>query len=151
MGDVLRLACPGMGIQIQMKRTGFKLRDKPMARGASKLKSGTSKIKSSRPKTTPIRASARGEDCTIELAGVCNYDPTTVVWCHENSYAAGKGMGLKALDIFGAYGCSACHAVYDGQVKRPPWLTEEEVDYRFEQAKAKSREKLIKKKLLPLG
>lgn len=59
-------------------------------------------------------------------------------------------MGLKARDDCGAYGCSACHAVYDGQSKRPAWLTEEEVDFRFEQAKASSREILRRKGLIPV-
>jgi hypothetical protein len=62
-----------------------------------------------------IRKSARGEDCTINLPGVCNYNPETVVWCHSNRYEHGKGMGLKAKDEHGAYGCSECHATYDRQ------------------------------------
>jgi len=97
---------------------------------------------------TPIRASARGEECTINLHMVCNHNPETVVWCHENSYDAGKGMGLKARDERGAYGCSACHAVYDGQVARPDWLTKEEVDSAFEQGKKKSQAILRRKGLL---
>lgn len=76
-------------------------------------------MKRSRPKMTPIRKSAKGEECTIRLPmGVCNFDPATTVLCHSNSLADGKGMGLKAPDTQAAYGCSACHDVVDR--RRPP-------------------------------
>ncbi len=65
-----------------------------------------------------IRQSARGEDCTIRIPGVCNFNPETTVLCHPNTHRAGKGKGLKAADELGAYGCSDCHAVLDGQGKR---------------------------------
>jgi len=29
----------------------------------------------------------------------------------------GAGMGLKAIDIHGAYACSACHDAVDGRIK----------------------------------
>ena len=29
-----------------------------------------------------IRKAARGEECTLNIAGVCSYDPETVVLCH---------------------------------------------------------------------
>lgn len=149
-----------------MKRTGFGPRKAPMSRSTSTLKrSGFSAkpaapmarssikpsgkpMKASRPKMTPIRKSAKDEDCLIVLNGVCNFDSSTVVWCHENSYEAGKGMGLKARDENGCYGCSACHAVYDRQVTLPSWLTREYVDERFAIAKQKSQEKLRQKNLL---
>lgn len=58
-----------------------------------------------------IRNSARGEDCTFQIAGVCNYNPDTVVLCHlpDESHGAGK----KADDISAAYGCTACHDAID--------------------------------------
>jgi hypothetical protein len=132
-----------------MKRSGFK-RHAP-AENKAALKSGKKRLRASRPKTTPIRASAKGEECTIELHMVCNHNPETVVWCHENSYDAGKGMGLKARDERGAYGCSDCHAVYDGQVPRPAWMTKEYVDERFALAMERSGEILKRKGLLRSG
>lgn len=134
-----------------MKNSTFKPRTSPLQRVTfkpGKSLRGSTRMKTSKPKMSSIRKSARGEQCTINLSGVCNGDPQTVVWCHENSYAAGKGMGLKARDEFGAYGCHACHMVYDGQHKRPAWLSEEEVDFRFEQAKAASLEILKTKGLV---
>ena len=105
-------------------------------------------IKRSRPKTTKIRQSARGEDCTINLEGVCNYDPATVVWCHSNRASDGKAMGRKADDDRGAYGCCNCHAVYDGQAPRPSWLTKDDVDLAFDFAMEKSRAILARKNLI---
>ena len=29
-----------------------------------------------------IRKAAKGEECTLNIAGVCSYDPETVVLCH---------------------------------------------------------------------
>lgn len=72
-----------------------------------------SKLKSSRPKMTPIRASAKGEQCTLRFP-CCNFNPETTVWCHSNRAEDGKGMGIKARDEEGCYGCSACHAFLDG-------------------------------------
>lgn len=63
---------------------------------------------------TPIRASARDEECTLRFDGICNYDTATTVWCHSNESADGKGMGIKARDQEGCYGCAACHSYYDG-------------------------------------
>jgi len=67
------------------------------------------KIKPYRSKK--IRDSANGEECTLN-SPVCNHDPTTVVFCHLNEQFAGKGLGLKAMDI-GFYGCYNCHTAYD--------------------------------------
>lgn len=57
--------------------------------------------------------SARGQDCTIRLIGICNRNPETVVLAHLN----GAGMGLKHADIHAAYCCSSCHDVIDGRQK----------------------------------
>jgi hypothetical protein len=95
-----------------------------------------------------IRKSARGEDCTINLPGVCNYNPETVVWAHSNRYQDGKGMGLKAKDENGAYACYACHSMYDRQTKRPNHLSLEEVEEAFTMAMKKSQQILKDKGLI---
>jgi hypothetical protein len=59
---------------------------------------------------------ARGKPCMIRLIGICNRDPETTVFCHVRIIGL-SGAGLKAPDFFGSFGCSACHAVVDGQVK----------------------------------
>jgi hypothetical protein len=97
---------------------------------------------------TKIRQSARGEDCTINLPGVCNYNPETSVWAHSNRYEHGKGMGLKAKDEHGAYACYDCHMVYDRQKKRPEHLSLDNVEEAFTMAMLKSRQILKNKGLI---
>ena len=60
-----------------------------------------------------ITDSARGEQCQIRIPGVCSGNPETVVWCHANGSAAGKGIGMKSHDLLGAYGCANCHDEFD--------------------------------------
>lgn len=80
-----------------------------------------------------LRDSAQGQDCQLRIPGVCNGNPETVVWCHLNGQEYGKGMGHKSHDIFGFYGCSACHDVYDGR-HRVSLMTAVAVDQAAEQA-----------------
>lgn len=119
-----------------MKRSAISPSQKPMKR---------TRMKSSRPKSSPIRKSARNEECTIRLPMVCNYDTATTVLCHSNELADGKGMGLKAPDTRAAYGCSACHDVVDGRRPRPDGLTKELVDALFVEAIAQTQ-RIIKRK-----
>ena len=58
-----------------------------------------------------IREAARGQDCTFNIAYVCNYDNTTTVLAHLPDES--HGMGQKADDISAAFCCSACHDVID--------------------------------------
>ena len=67
-----------------------------------------------RPKMTPLRASAKGEDCTLNVAGVCNYDTTTTVLCHM-PIVGEAGGGQKCEDYCSAYGCNCCHDWIDNR------------------------------------
>jgi len=91
-----------------MTRTAFV--SKPAASGKPAPRS---KLKSKGPKMTPIRKSAKGEECTLRFP-CCNGRTDTTVWCHSNHSVDGKGAGLKARDVEGAYGCFACHTFLDG-------------------------------------
>ena len=62
-----------------------------------------------------ILQSAKGEYCTVQ-GPHCNGNPDTTVWAHSNRQVHGKGMGIKAHDIFGCYACSSCHDWIDGRV-----------------------------------
>ena len=64
-----------------------------------------------------ITKSAKDKECQIRIPGVCNRNPETVVWCHANGLASGKGIGMKSFDLGGAYGCQACHDAYDRRIK----------------------------------
>ena len=59
-----------------------------------------------------IRASAKGESCTLRIPSVCNHNNETVVFAHVN---ANKGVGTKNHDLFGVYACSGCHDWMDGR------------------------------------
>lgn len=66
-----------------------------------------------------IRDSARGEECQLRFDGVCLGTTDTTVWAHWPGLDAGRGMGLKALDLCGVFGCAACHDVLDGRAHVP--------------------------------
>ena len=118
-----------------------------MARGTTQLKRTKMKT-AARPKTTKTRQSARDEECTIRLPGICNYRTDTTVLCHSNNLSDGKGMGLKAPDHIAAYGCCACHDVVDGRAPIPPDLTREGVAALFREAIEQTQRILRRKKLL---
>lgn len=56
-----------------------------------------------------LRDSARGEQCTVRLPGVCNWDPETTILAH----LGGGGMALKKDDMQAAFCCSSCHDEVD--------------------------------------
>ncbi|MBQ1763073.1 MAG: DUF1364 family protein [Aquincola sp.] len=74
-----------------------------------------------------IRDSARGEQCQVRIVGACTHNPETTIWSHAPLGAAGKGRGIKAIDLAGAYCCTACDAVIDGQAPLPPGATRDSV------------------------
>ena len=53
---------------------------------------------------------ARGQDCTVRLFQICNYNPETTVFAHLPN----QSMGMKG--VFGCFACSDCHDVLDGRV-----------------------------------
>lgn len=61
-----------------------------------------------------LRKSAQGEHCTLEIPGVCGYDPSTVVLAHIRM--PGTGMSRKPHDLHGVYACHRCHDVLDRRV-----------------------------------
>lgn len=62
-----------------------------------------------------ITDSARDEDCTVRIPGVCNFNRETTVFAHIPGIRFGHGVGIKTK--LGAYACSCCHDVIDGRVK----------------------------------
>jgi hypothetical protein len=67
-----------------------------------------------------LTQSAKHESCVS-----CGADDGTIVWAHSNSQMHGKGMGIKAHDLFGAYLCHKCHYDYDNT----PWFREERSEW----------------------
>jgi hypothetical protein len=58
-----------------------------------------------------LRDSAKGQQCTLQIAGVCCHDPQRTVLCHIGDET--KGMGNKANDWSAAFGCDRCHEAID--------------------------------------
>lgn len=129
----------------ELKRTplkpgkGFKSRATPMSRGTSTLSSKSSLDRSKATldrSSAPIKARSktnanprpktgeaemcRGQPCYLLVPGVLNHPIDTVVPCHSNQIAHGKGKGIKAHDKFTVPGCMYCHHAIDqsGQFSR---------------------------------
>src|SRR4030065_1434200 len=64
-------------------------------------------------KRNPIRSKAITQAANGEACTVCGKNDGTTVFCHLNESWAGKGMGQKADDIAGFFGCGVCHTAYD--------------------------------------
>jgi hypothetical protein len=92
-----------------LRRSPMKPSAKPMARG----KPMKAKRKA-RPKIEGIDylALCRGQDCYLRLAPVCS-GQDTVVPAHSNQSKHGKGMGIKASDIYTVPACHFCHYLLD--------------------------------------
>ena len=94
-------------------------------------------------KTTPLRSkairnAARGEQCQLQIPGVCNGDPATVVACH--SPLAEDRQGTKAPDHAVAFGCSDCHDHLD---KRAGRISAEDQHYYFHRGMVQTIARLI--------
>lgn len=94
-----------------------------------------------------ITESARGEECQVRIPGVCTFDPATTIWSHARHGSAGKGKGIKALDLCGAYACTACDAAYD-QMIGAKHMTREQIDLDWFHGHLRSLVILAKKGLI---
>lgn len=82
-----------------------------------------------------LRDFANGRSCTLNIAGVCNSDKATSVWCHFQ-YGYG-GMATKPDDCSGGIGCSSCHDVIDARVPYN-WINEFERYFYMARSQARS-------------
>lgn len=141
-----------------MKRSPMRPSTKSLARSAFKPKPATEKkaapaprarMKSKGPKMTPIRKAARGQDCTLRIPGVCNWNPETTVLCHSPYLDSGRGMGLKAPDTEACFGCDACHSILDRRTPWPSWMNPFRMEGAFIGARNATHAILKKMGLLP--
>ena len=87
----------------------------------------TAKLSRAKRTDTRIRDSAKGEECHVRLQGICIIGTESTVWSHWPGLAADRGIGIKALDLCGAYACRACHDAIDRRGILPGHLTYDEV------------------------
>lgn len=64
-------------------------------------------------KRKAIRCKAILQAAKDEACSLCDKNNGTTVFCHLNESWAGKGIGQKADDIVGFFGCDTCHRKYD--------------------------------------
>jgi hypothetical protein len=66
-----------------------------------------------------LTESAKGQECTLRLPGICNHDPSTTVFAHYpgSKMTGPKGTGSKGHDTHGGYACSRCHDYIDRRWK----------------------------------
>lgn len=64
-------------------------------------------------KSTKLRKSAKGQDCTLRIPGICNFNPETTVLAHLP--CGQKGMGIKSPDNMAVFACSTCHDRLDAR------------------------------------
>lgn len=107
--------------------------------------------KSKRIRSQKLRDSAEGEDCTLNIPGACNHDPTTTVLCHLPDES--HGMSRKSDDHCAVYGCDGCHSVIDG--KRPGILRDlawdgENLDFYIHRAMVRTWRRMIEKGLVKI-
>ena len=73
-------------------------------------------------KRSPFRSKAITQAAKDEACTVCDRNDGTTVFCHLNESWAGKGMGQKADDFAGFFGCQKCHKDYDEIGMIEDWL-----------------------------
>jgi hypothetical protein len=76
-----------------------------------------------------IRDAARGEECTVRITGACVGGTETTVLSHWPGIDGDRGMGIKALDLCGAFACVGCHDVVDGRRGLPPGASRNSVTH----------------------
>ena len=95
---------------------------------------------------TKIRQSAKGEACTLNIAGVCNYNKETTVLCHFPSEH--NGIGTKSPDYCAGYGCSACHDAIDNRIDAG--LTDYEREFYMQRSTVRTIGRLIDKGIISI-
>lgn len=105
-----------------MKRTEL-ARKTPLK--ATTIRASGKRMKSSRPKMTPARKAANGQECTLKLPG-CYPGPDNeqVQLCHLRMFSGG-GTGMKPHDSEAVFGCTTCHDVIDGRRHLIPELRDQ--------------------------
>lgn len=103
------------------KRPGKRRRDESEAEVAATTPKARKPLKSrsTRPKMTPARKSAKDRPCLVRLPG-CDGGGETTVLAHYR-LAGHCGTGLKPPDCLGSFTCDPCHSAVDGRRTLEGW------------------------------
>jgi len=99
-------------------------------------------------RSNAIRMSAKGEECTFQIPGVCNGNPETTVLCHLPDES--HGMGHKADDISAAYGCMSCHDAIDRRISNAGWDSDNS-EWYMRRAQTRTLRRLIEKGIVKVA
>jgi len=100
-----------------------------------------------------IRDSARGEQCTLQIVGICCGQPETTVLAHLPDES--HGMGKKSDDISACYACASCHDAADSR-KAGLWSDDDwcefqqHKDWYFRRAMVRTWRRLIEKGIITI-
>lgn len=90
-----------------------------------------------------LRGAAKGEQCTMNIAGVCNYDQSTVVLAHFPSDIA----GTKSTDLSAGFLDAACHDVIDRRNANIE-LSNEDREFYMRRSQVRTLHRLIEKEIV---
>lgn len=94
-----------------------------------------------------IRNSAKGEDCTLQIGGVCRGDNETVVLCHFPLHDGGSAR-LNG-EISAGYGCFSCHSVIDRREYTS--LSEADREFYMRRSMVRTLDRLVEKGLVVIA
>lgn len=93
-------------------------------------------------KSKKLRDSAKGEDCTLNIVGVCSYNAETVVLNHLPSEIS----GYKSTDLSSCYGCVSCHSAIDSRGT----LSAEDYEFYIRRAQVRTLTRFYEKGLITI-
>ena len=67
-------------------------------------------------RSTKLRNAAKGEECTLQIFGVCIGGTETTVLAHLHDETFGRGQ--KADDTSAVFACFGCHDEIDGRTRK---------------------------------
>lgn len=94
-----------------------------------------------------MRESARGELCTLQIAGVCNRNADTTVLAHLPDES--NGMGTKPDDLSACYACSDCHDLIDSRAGRER-MAEADFEWHARRAMVRTWRRMIERGVLSI-
>lgn len=94
-----------------------------------------------------LRDSARDEECTLQIVGVCNFNWQTTILAHLPDES--NGMSTKSDDISACYACHACHDAIDRR-NNDASMTGEEREWYMRRAMVRTWRRLIEKGIVTI-
>lgn len=94
-----------------------------------------------------LTKAANGQQCQLQIPGVCRGGTETTVACH--SPLGEDRQGGKADDFATAWGCFHCHAVLDRRAKfNDEYFSDEEQRYYFHRGLVRTLANLFEKGII---